>query len=221
MTKLVFASTNANKIDIFEASFNELGLNQHFELLTLKDFPELKNVSIDEPGNSFEEDALIKAKEYSKLTGLPAISQDRGFVFKALNWPGTQSKLVMDGDEKIAIKFHNQSDKPLDIIQKHRQNSEIALAKLNGITDRRMDIEQAIAVCLPSGEEFADLHVCHGFASFEVVDINDSSMTSFFIPEGFDIAMGGWSKEEIFDFDVKYRYPITSNIVKFLLDKLA
>jgi non-canonical purine NTP pyrophosphatase (RdgB/HAM1 family) len=214
--QILFASTNTNKIDIFSTSFEQLGLNKNFELLTLNNFPELKKIDVEEPGNSFKEDALIKAREYSKRSNLPTISQDRGFVFEALNWPGTKSKLVMDGDEKAHITFRSEADKPKSIKEKHRKNAQLALKKLEEIEDRTMNIYQAIAVCLPDGREIVDLHKCEGMASYEVVDTNDSSMTSFFIPKGYNTPMGGWSEVEIFDFDVKYRYPITSKIVEFL-----
>lgn len=218
--KVLFATTNANKIDVFTASFEKLGLNKKIELLTLKDFPEIKNIEVDEPGLSFENDALIKARTYSKLSGIPTISQDRGFVFEALNWPGTKSKLVMDGDEKAHVTFRSEADKPLSTKEKHRENSESAIEKLVGIEDRTMNIYQALAICFPDGQEFVELHKCEGIASFEVVDTNDSSMASFFVPKGYSIPMGGWSEAEIFEFDVNHRYPITQKIVEFMATKL-
>ena len=61
-----------------------------FEIFTLNDL----NISVDveETGNTFEENAEIKATFYSKLSKMPTISEDSGLVIDSLNGePGIYS----------------------------------------------------------------------------------------------------------------------------------
>ncbi len=53
------------------------------EILTLKDFPEIKEEP-EESGETFEDNALIKAKFYFEKTGIPTISEDSGILVDAL-----------------------------------------------------------------------------------------------------------------------------------------
>ena len=74
--KILIASKNVDKVNEIKSIFN-------LDLLSLKD---LKNVTeIEETGNSFTENALIKAKYYYKLFLMPVIADDSGLVVPALN----------------------------------------------------------------------------------------------------------------------------------------
>nr|WP_153764296.1 RdgB/HAM1 family non-canonical purine NTP pyrophosphatase [Endozoicomonas sp. OPT23] len=79
------ASGNKGKLNELQQMLD--GLN--FEVLPQSDF----NVSsVPETGLTFVENALIKARHASKVTGLPAISDDSGLEVDALNGqPGIYS----------------------------------------------------------------------------------------------------------------------------------
>ena len=67
---------------------NELfkAFDSHFDgidLLTLNDFPEVGDIIED--GKTLKENALIKAREVFKLTGIPSLSDDTGLEVDALN----------------------------------------------------------------------------------------------------------------------------------------
>ncbi|MRI31579.1 non-canonical purine NTP pyrophosphatase [Endozoicomonas sp. OPT23] len=83
--KVVLASGNKGKLNELQQMLD--GLN--FEVLPQSDF----NVSsVPETGLTFVENALIKARHASKVTGLPAISDDSGLEVDALNGqPGIYS----------------------------------------------------------------------------------------------------------------------------------
>lgn len=96
MKKILIATTNKGKTSEYKEIFKELGLP--LELVTLKDL----NIEedIEENGNSFEENAVIKARFYYNLSKLPILSDDAGLEIDYLNgepgihtrrWPGYQA----------------------------------------------------------------------------------------------------------------------------------
>lgn len=85
MKQIVIATTNPGKIREFEGLFSTLSYN--FIAQDKFNIPE-----IEETGLTFVENALIKARFVSKMTGLPAIADDSGLVVDALNGaPGIYS----------------------------------------------------------------------------------------------------------------------------------
>jgi len=86
MPKLLIATTNKKKLAEIKAIFSDLNL----EYLTLKDFPKLGDV--EENGATFQENALIKARTYSRATGFLTLAEDSGICVKALDGrPGVYS----------------------------------------------------------------------------------------------------------------------------------
>ncbi len=83
--QLVIASQNENKIKEFQSILKPL----HVQVLTAK---ELDLTNVDEMGETFKENALLKAISASKESGLPAIGDDSGLCIHALkNNPGVYS----------------------------------------------------------------------------------------------------------------------------------
>lgn len=83
--QLVLASNNAGKIREFTQIFKQLDI----ELIPQS---KLNVPDIDEPYNTFIENALHKARHCSKFTKLPALSDDSGLCVDALNGaPGVYS----------------------------------------------------------------------------------------------------------------------------------
>lgn len=67
------------------------------EILSLKDVNIISNPQED--GNSFKDNAFIKANSVAKYTTLPILSDDSGLVIEALNgFPGLYSSRFMDGE---------------------------------------------------------------------------------------------------------------------------
>ena len=83
----VLATGNRGKLDELTALFAESGLG-----LTLVAQTELGVPAPEEPGITFVENALLKARHAARLTGLPAIADDSGLVVPALGGaPGVRS----------------------------------------------------------------------------------------------------------------------------------
>ena len=77
--KVVIATHNRDKMKEIQGAISELG----WEVISLYDFPEIRE--IEENGKTLEENALIKAREVFKETGLPTISDDTGLEVDALD----------------------------------------------------------------------------------------------------------------------------------------
>lgn len=80
--RIVLATRNAGKIKEFRRILDEIH-SDSIELVGLEHFPELQDV--EETGETFLENALLKARTVCAETGLPAIADDSGLCIDALN----------------------------------------------------------------------------------------------------------------------------------------
>lgn len=88
MNTIVLATGNAGKIRELSAMLKEL--QPGIAVLGLKDFPEIGD--IPETGETFEDNARIKALAVARATGLVAVADDSGLAVDALNGaPGVYS----------------------------------------------------------------------------------------------------------------------------------
>jgi len=87
LKKLLVATTNQGKIREFAGLLKPLGI----EVVSPADFPE-KPPAVEETGKTFEENAALKARAYSKHYNLPALADDSGLAVDALHGaPGVYS----------------------------------------------------------------------------------------------------------------------------------
>ncbi|MEV0605304.1 RdgB/HAM1 family non-canonical purine NTP pyrophosphatase [Polymorphospora rubra] len=90
MTKLLLATRNAKKLVELQRILDEALGVQRVELVGLSDVPEYHEVP--ETGLTFGENALLKAREGCRNTGLPTVADDSGLAVDALNgMPGVFS----------------------------------------------------------------------------------------------------------------------------------
>lgn len=115
-TKVVIASRNEHKIDEMRRILNEAGLSLDF--VGIQEFPDLPDV--DETGETFAENALLKAREICAYTGLPAIADDSGLCVDALGgmpgifsarWSGTHGNDLANLQLLLAQISHVASDR--------------------------------------------------------------------------------------------------------------
>ncbi|HCU72131.1 MAG TPA: non-canonical purine NTP pyrophosphatase, partial [Gammaproteobacteria bacterium] len=84
MKKIILASNNKGKIREFNAMLDGL-----YEVVSMSD---RKVEEVPETGLTFVENALIKARNASEQSGLPALADDSGIVVDALSGePGIYS----------------------------------------------------------------------------------------------------------------------------------
>lgn len=87
MSKLLVATKNPGKVSEYKTILKDLPL----KIVTLGDL-NIK-ASVEEDRETFEENAIKKAKFYSKLTGLPTLAEDGGIEIDYLNGkPGVKSR---------------------------------------------------------------------------------------------------------------------------------
>jgi XTP/dITP diphosphohydrolase len=86
MKKIIFATNNKGKVKEVNHIFDKLDV----QIISLADLSE--TIEIEETGSTFEENALIKAKQVFKKFKLPTIADDSGLVVEQLNGaPGIYS----------------------------------------------------------------------------------------------------------------------------------
>jgi XTP/dITP diphosphohydrolase len=89
---------------------------------------------------TFEENALAKARYYARVTGMPAVADDSGLVVDALGGaPGVRSK-----------RWSGRTD--LTGAALDAANNSALLAALRGIEDRRARYVCVVAIAGPAGE---------------------------------------------------------------------
>ncbi|MGN0317669.1 MAG: XTP/dITP diphosphatase [Lachnospira sp.] len=161
MQRIILASNNQDKINEVKAILTD------FEIVSLKEAG--ISVDVEENGTTFEENALIKARAVSKITGEITMADDSGLEIDYLNKePGVYSARYMGHDTSYDIK--NQS----------------LIDRLEGVegNDRSGRFVCAIAVCFPDGREIVKRGTMEGLIAKEIVGSNGFGYDPiFFLPE--------------------------------------
>ncbi|MCC7299593.1 MAG: XTP/dITP diphosphatase [Verrucomicrobia bacterium] len=124
--KLVIATRNPHKLEEIHAIFNFQGL----DVCSAFDFPEIPDVIED--GDTLEANAIKKAVEICRATGLPALADDSGLEVEVLNGaPGVYSAR-WSGE---GCSYHDNNLK--------------LLRELAGKENRRAQFRTVIALALP------------------------------------------------------------------------
>jgi XTP/dITP diphosphohydrolase len=122
--KLVLASNNANKLVELQALFAGLPI----ELIAQGT---LGVAEADEPHPTFVENALAKARQAARASGLPAIADDSGLCVAALGGaPGVQSAVY-------AALVRPHADREAQRRAQDAANNALLLQRMQGIADRR------------------------------------------------------------------------------------
>ena len=134
---VVLATRNQGKVREMEEPLRAFGLR----VVGLDAFPDLPEVA--ETGATFEENALLKARDVSRRTGLVAIADDSGLEVDALDGaPGVHSARYSD----------DMPDLPGD--SKDERNVMKLLAALSSarLWQRSARFRTVIAACTPKGD---------------------------------------------------------------------
>lgn len=140
--KLMIATKNKGKVNEIKKILRDL--SGEFELYDLNDF-NMKDVVED--GRSFEQNALIKAMEYSKVADMACLSDDSGLVVPYLNGePGVYT-----------ARYAGQKASDDDNIVKLLNNMKHAVGN-----DRKAYFVSAAALALPDGTVIITRGECVG-----------------------------------------------------------
>ena len=177
-SKLLLATRNKGKIEEFRRILEDIAAGQ-IELVGLDQFPNLHDV--DETGSTFEENALLKAREMCEASGIPAIADDSGLCVDYLNgdpgifsarWAGSH------GDDKA--------------------NTAKVLASLADVQDekRSAHFTCVAALALPDGRTHVEEGKFEGWILREPIGDQGFGYDPIFRPDGYSISSAQMSAEE-------------------------
>lgn len=179
MLKLLLATTNQNKIKEYRQLLKGLGL----KILTL---PPKLDFEVEETGQTFRDNAILKARAYGEKLGLPTLTDDTGLEIKALNgFPGIFSNRFANGNFSLARK-------------------EI-LTRLIGIENRSARFICAIAIYLPGKKIKTFTGIADGAIALKERGDCGFGYDSIFIPQGCQSTFGQMSDRQKNQLSHRYR----------------
>ncbi len=171
--RVVLATTNRGKLADFRLLFRDSGI----ELVAPADVG--VTLDVEETGETFLENALLKARAHVAATGLPALADDSGIVAHVLgNEPGVRSA--------------RYAGEPSD----DHANNRLLIEKLRGIPDRRGSFICALALVLPDGREFTAEGRCDGRIIDEERGTNGFGYDSIFFRDDLGLTFGEATPEQ-------------------------
>ena len=144
--RIVFATGNTGKVKEIQMIMEDTGM----EVLSMKEAG--ISVNIEENGTTYEENALIKAREVAKYTDAIVMADDSGLEVDYLNKePGILSARYLGEDTSYRIKNQNLID------------------RLQGVSDEKRTARFvcAIAAVLPDGKELTTRATIEGRIGYE------------------------------------------------------
>ena len=168
---MILASNNAHKLEEFRAIFADMGIEIipqsaagcHFE--------------VDETGETFEENAYLKAIAVTRATGQPAVADDSGLMVDALGGaPGVRSA-------RYAGDGRNSSD-----------NVALLLENLSGQADRKARFRTVIALIF-GGKEYQFDGVVDGTITDTPHGGGGFGYDPVFVPDGYDVTFAEMDSE--------------------------
>lgn len=166
MSTLVLATRNPKKLAELRRILDEAGLA--VDLAGPEVFAEVPEIA--ETGQTFAENAMLKARAVAEATGLPAVADDSGLCVDALNgMPGILSARWAGG--------HGDDEANLDLV----------LGQLADVPDsrRRAHFACAAALALPTGDGEVVLGEVHGVLLRERRGVNGFGYDPIFLPDGY------------------------------------
>ena len=159
---MILASNNAHKLDEFRAIFADMGIEIVPQSAAGCDF------EVDETGETFEENAYLKAIAVTRATGQAAIADDSGLEVDALGGePGVHSAR--------STGRHDDTD---------AARNELLLHNLGDRTDRTARFVSCICCTFPNGDVLRARGTCEGSILFAPRGENGFGYDPiFYVPE--------------------------------------
>ncbi|HAQ51963.1 MAG TPA: non-canonical purine NTP pyrophosphatase [Lachnospiraceae bacterium] len=173
--RIIFATGNENKMKEIREILGDLG----FEIVSMKE----AGISVDivEDGESFEENAMIKAEAVAKLCNDIVLADDSGLEVDYLDKaPGIYSARFMGEDTSYDIKNQAIIDK-LDGVPKEKRTARFVCA---------------IAAVLPSGKKISTRGTIEGMIGYEIKGENGFGYDPIFYVEEFGCTTAEISPQE-------------------------
>lgn len=164
MAHLLIATNNAGKLSELRNILGELPIN----LLTLSDLEIVEDIA--ETGNTFEENAAIKAAGFARLAKLPTLADDSGLAIDSL-----------DGRPGIfSARYAGENASDEDRIRK-------VLSEMEAAQTRTARFVSATALSDADGNIIASVEgTCEGTIIDEPRGASGFGYDPIFLPDGFD-----------------------------------
>lgn len=173
--RIVFATGNVGKVKEIQMIMEDTGM----EVVSMKEAGIA--VDIEENGTTYEENALIKAREVAKYTDAIVMADDSGLEVDYLNKePGIHSARYLGEDTSYTIKNQNLID------------------RLAGVPDeqRTARFVCAIAAVLPDGKELTTRATIEGRIGYEEKGSHGFGYDPIFYVPGFRKTTAELTEEE-------------------------
>lgn len=136
---IVLATRNDGKVSEFKILLKDFDV----EIMSLKDFGPIPTV--EEDGQTFEDNAVKKAQFTARVLGFPALADDSGLLVKALNGlPGVHSARYAGEDAT------------------DEENNLKLLKAMEGVENREASFMCVLAIAVPSGPALIYEGTCEG-----------------------------------------------------------
>lgn len=169
MEKVVLASNNAGKLREFREILEGL-----FEIVSLHELG--LEADPEETGDSFEENARIKAEYSCRLSGLAALADDSGLEVDALDGaPGIYSARYVPGTD---------ADRVTKLLQ-----------DMENVENRTARFVSVVALVYPDGRQVTARGTCEGVITRQPQGEGGFGYDPIFLPDGYDRTFGLLSAE--------------------------
>lgn len=163
--KMIAATNNSHKLEEIRAILKEKGI----EVDSLADAG--LDIEIEENGDTFKDNALIKAREVMRLTGKAAIADDSGLEVDALQGqPGVKS-----------ARYSGETGADMD-----KRNNEKLKEALKDVSDEKRSARfcSVIAAVFPDGKEIVAEGFIYGKIGHAEKGVNGFGYDPLFIIDG-------------------------------------
>jgi XTP/dITP diphosphohydrolase len=170
--KLILASNNKDKLREIKEILDGTGIEIISQREAGCDFEAIEN------GDTFEENARIKAKAAMERTGLACVADDSGIEINAMHGgPGIFSSRYV-GDRTYEEICHT------------------VIEEIEGTDDRGADYYCAVVCIFPNGDEISVSGRTDGTIAFEPKGTGGFGYDPIFVPDGYTETMAEISEEE-------------------------
>src|SRR5690625_3553081 len=169
MNELIIATKDEGKVN----EFRNLLQGDHLQIKSLLDFDD-ERFEVEETGNTFVENAQLKAEQISRIIQKPVLADDSGLVIDALNGePGVYSA-------RYAGEPSND-----------KRNYEKVLYNMRNVPigQRSAHFICVLALAMPGQETIFKTGICEGKITLDPYGTKGFGYDPIFVPKGYDKTM--------------------------------
>ncbi len=195
--KLIIATGNAGKYKEFKEIIRSCTDKFANEIVFA---PDIAKMIVDETGRNYSENAMLKAKAWSELSGLPCLADDSGLEVDALDGaPGLFSARIIHGNdvEKVSWLLH----------------------ELEHEAERNAHFTASLALSVPNEYILITEGHCYGMIADSPRGINGFGYDPVFIPDGYELTFAELSQE--IKNHISHRADAFKKLISFTQNKYA